>query len=278
MSVKFPRLLLKPCGPKRLIGMVHVGALPGTPRQRQPLDEVIARAAEEAEHLERAGFDALIIENMHDLPYLSQAVGPEIVASMTAVALAVRGAVKLPLGVQVLAAANREAIAVAQASGAGFVRAENFVYSHVADEGHMPTASAGPLLRYRKQIGAEHIQILADVKKKHAAHAITADVSIAEAAAAAELCGASGVIVTGSATGKAADAEELRAVRAECTAPILIGSGITSENLPDYWPLADGFIVGSTLKRGGVWSYRLDPHRVRGLISAARRCVSRSRA
>jgi len=81
----------------------------------------------------------------------------------------------LPLGVQVLAAANREALAVALAVGATFVRVENFVYAHVADEGLMPVADAGPLLRYRRQIGADHVKILADVKKKHSSHALTAE-------------------------------------------------------------------------------------------------------
>ena len=98
---------------------------------------------------------------------------------MTAVGLAVRQASTLPLGVQILAAANREALAVAQACGAAFVRVENFAYAHVADEGLMPTAEAGPLLRYRRQIGADSIQIIADVKKKHSSHAITADVPLA---------------------------------------------------------------------------------------------------
>lgn len=51
-------------------------------------------------------------------------------------------------------------------SGLDFIRAEGFVFSHVADEGII-NACAGDLLRYRKQIGAENIQIFADIKKKH---------------------------------------------------------------------------------------------------------------
>src|SRR6185295_17642379 len=108
----------------------------------------------------------------------------------------------LPLGVQVLAGANKEALAVAHAAGCQFIRAEGFVFAHVADEGLMPEADAGSLLRYRRAIGAEHIAVLADIKKKHSSHAITADVDLAETAKAAEFFGAEGVVVTGTATGE----------------------------------------------------------------------------
>ena len=136
---------------------------------------------------------------MHDVPYLKREVGPEVVASMTAVCRAINEATNLPCGVQVLAGANEAALAVALAAGMDFVRAEGFVFGHVADEGWMD-ACAGPLLRYRKQIGAEHIAVWADLKKKHAAHAMTADVSLAETVKAAEFFGADAVIVTGEAT------------------------------------------------------------------------------
>lgn len=254
---------------KKIIAMIHVGALPGTPRQREPLTAVISRAVEEARLCVSAGVDQLILENMHDAPYLSGTVGPEIVAAMTAVGAAVRGATPLPLGVQILAAANREALAVALAIGAEFVRVENFVFSHVADEGLMPTAEAGPLLRYRRQIGAERVRICADIKKKHSSHALTADVSIAETAKAAEFFGADALVLTGRATAEPADARELAEVRGVTHLPLLIGSGLTAENLPMYWPLADIFIVGSSVKREGLWSNPIDPDRLRRFVSAA---------
>lgn len=256
-------------GAKPIIAMIHVGALPGTPRQRAPLPAVIERAVAEALLYAGAGVDQLLIENMHDTPYLSAAVGPEIVAGMTAVGAAVRAAAALPLGVQILAGANREALAVALAVGAEFVRVENFVFAHVADEGLMPTAEAGMLLRYRRQIGAEHVRIIADIKKKHASHALTADISIAETASAAAFFGADGLIVTGRATGEPVDGGELRAVRGAAALPIFIGSGITAENLATYWALADGFIVGSALKRDGVWSNPIDPARLGRCMAAA---------
>ncbi|XP_068812295.1 protein C19orf12 homolog isoform X3 [Struthio camelus] len=146
---------------------------------------------------------------MHDLPY-TVGPGPEITAAMTVISAAVkRTCPGLPLGVQILCAANQQAIAVALAAGLDFIRAEGFVFSHVADEGII-NACAGNLLRYRKQIGAENIQIFADIKKKHSAHALTADVSVAETAKAAEFFLADGVILTGTATAMPADPKELK--------------------------------------------------------------------
>jgi len=256
---------------KALVGMIHVPALPGTPRYTGSMKEITARAANEAGLLTAGGCDGLLIENMHDVPYLCGAVGPEIVAAMTAAALAVRQVSKLPLGVQILAAANREALAVAHACDAQFVRVENFAFAHVADEGLMPTADAGPLLRYRRLISAERVLVFADIKKKHAIHAITADVSITEAARTAEFFGATAVIVTGPATGRPPAIEDVIAVRRAVDIPVAIGSGLTPENLPQYWPHADVFIVGSYIKSGGLWSNAIDQNRLRGIVEAARK-------
>ncbi|MCB9837795.1 MAG: BtpA/SgcQ family protein [Phycisphaeraceae bacterium] len=254
-----------------LIGMIHVRALPGTPFAGAPLEEVIDKAAEEAETLFDLGFDALCIENMHDRPYLPGEVGPEIVAAMTAVGVAVRSAApSAPLGVQVLAGANIAALAVALAVDAQFIRAENFVFAHVADEGLMPTASAGALLRERRRLGAEHVAIFADVKKKHSAHAITSDVSLAQTAHGAEFFAADGLIVTGSATGAATDAADLIEAKQACPElPVLVGSGATPENIGAMYRHADGVIVGSSMKFDGHWANEIDPARAAAIVEAA---------
>ena len=104
---------------------------------------------------------------MHDIPYINRNVGPEIIAGMAAVCSAVKREVaKMPCGIQILAGCNEQAIAVAKACNLDFVRAEGFVFSHVADEGIM-NSDAGQLLRYRKKINAENVLIFTDIKKKH---------------------------------------------------------------------------------------------------------------
>lgn len=254
---------------KAVIGMIHVGALPGTPRHGASLDAIATRAVAEAKIYAECGLDGVMIENMHDAPYLNGAVGPEIVAGMAMVGERVRQAVSLPLGVQILAAANREALAVAHAVSAQFIRVENFAYAHIADEGLMPTAEAGPLLRYRRQIGADQVRIIADLKKKHCSHALTADVTLGRAAETAAFFGADALVVTGSATGKPTSADDLCAVRETVDLPIFVGSGVTLDNLPALWPHADVYIVGSHLKRGGVWSEPVEHERVTALVRVA---------
>ena len=260
--------------PRAVIGMLHVGPLPGSPRHRQAAldpqadswDDQIAAAVDQAAVYHAAGFHGLILENMFDRPYLRGSVGPETVAAMAVIGREVRRAVPLPLGVQVLAAANEEAVAVALACGAAFVRVEGFVFAHVADEGFVE-ADAGPLLRYRAAIGAEHVRIFADVKKKHSSHSITADLDIAETARAAEFALADGVIVTGAATGRPADPAEVTAVAAAVGIPTLVGSGVTADNVASF-AAADGLIVGSAVKQRGDWRLPLDRDAV-GRLAAA---------
>ena len=262
-------------GVKALIGMVHVRALPGTPRAVLTVDRIVETAAKEARTLQDVGFDAVIVENMHDAPYVHAGVHgshpPETVAVMTRVLLAVREAApRLRAGVQVLSGGNREALAIALAGGAGFIRCENFVFAHVADEGLLGRAEAGPLLRYRRGIGAEHIRIFCDLKKKHASHAITADLSLSDAAEGAEFFGADGVIVTGTATGRSADLGDVAEVRAATRLPVMVGSGVTPDTVPELFEHADALIVGSFIKRGGHWLNELDVGRCREIVSAAR--------
>ena len=267
-SDKDPKAAFRECfgAPHALIGVLHAGALPGTPGAAQPVDALIELALSEATIYRDAGFTALAIENTHDRPYLKGGVGPEITAAMTAIAREVKREIKLPLGIQVLAGANREALAVAHAAGADFIRAEGFVYAHVADEGLIESC-AGELLRYRRAIGAERVLIFADIKKKHGAHAITADVSIIETAKAAEFFLVDGVVVSGISTGEPASPDEVRDVVRATHTPVLVGSGITPTNIQQF-ATAHGFIVGSSVKQGGVWSNQIDPEAVRTVARA----------
>ena len=249
---------------RALIGVVHVQALPGTPANKHDVAKITSIAVEEARAYGDAGFHGILIENTHDRPYLKSKVGPEIVSAMSVIGAEIKRNVPLPLGVQVLAGANTSALAVAHACGASFVRVEGFVFAHIADEG-LIEASAAELLRYRRAIGAEHIHVFADVKKKHSAHAITSDVDIVETAKAAEFFCVDGVIVSGLATGLPAKPDEVAAVADAVSVPTLVGSGITAENLGSF-SRADAFIVGSSIKKDGYWPNPIDPERTRNLV------------
>lgn len=258
--------------PHALIGMVHVRALPGTPYSHLALNKIEQIAVHEAMVLAGCGFDAIIIENMHDRPYVQGGHGPETTAAMTRIACTIRQRLpQLAMGVQVLSGGNKEALAIALAADAQFIRCENFVFAHVADEGLLTKAEAGELLRYRRHIGADHVQVWCDIKKKHASHAVTADLTIGDVSEGAQFFGADAVIVTGSATGKPADPRDLdRVKRATPTQRAYVGSGVTVQNVTEFLSRSDGVIVGSELKRGGIWSNDLDEHRCKRMADAVK--------
>lgn len=251
----------------QIIAMIHVGALPGSPAQSEPLGKTVKQARKEASVLANAGVDGIMVENMHDRPYLKGRVGPEVTAAMAILGREVKEVSGLPTGIQILAAANREALAVALAAELDFVRVEGFVFSHVADEGWID-GCAGDLLRYRRLIGAEHVAVYADIKKKHSSHAVTADVDLVETARAAEFFLSDGLIVTGVSTGAEASLDEISRVREATNLPVLVGSGVTPDNVNRYAAVADALIVGSSLKREGHWTNAVDEKRVEALMGA----------
>lgn len=244
---------------KTAVGMIHLQALPGTPRNRSSVAEIINMAVSEARMYRDAGFRAVMIENMHDIPY-TRTVGPEIPAIMAVIGDRIK---KLDIfcGVQVLAGCNTAAMAVALAANLDFIRVEGYIFGHIADEGYID-ACAGDLLRYRRNIAASGVMIFADVKKKHSAHAVTSDISVAETAEAAAFFDADGVIATGSSTGIPADIDDLAALK-ELPLIKAVGSGLTVENIESYIPWADVFIIGSSLKEDGLWQNPLEMSRLR---------------
>ncbi len=250
---------------KPIIGVIHLQALPNTPNYGGSTHAIIEKALEEAAIFQRAGIDALIIENMHDAPYVKGEAAPEVVAMMGIVGYKVKQMTQLPCGVQILAGANKSALAVAKAAGLDFVRVEGFVFGHVADEGWMDSC-AGELMRYRRHIEGQGILVLTDIKKKHSAHAMTVDVDIVETAKAAAFFRSDGVIITGVSTGQKADLMEIKSVKEQVDTPVLVGSGVSLKNVKQYWRAADGLIVGSDFKKFGHWANTVEEDRVKALM------------
>lgn len=263
---------------KPVIAMLHLPPSPGVDGHPGMMAAVETLRADLQCYL-AGGVDALLLENMHDFPCVPESeMGPEVTAYLTRLAVAARtqademtgGASRpLPMGIQVLFAANRTALAVAQAAGFQFIRAEGWTHAHVSDKGLLD-AQGGRVKRYQHRIGGEGIAIFADIKKKHASHSLTADLALADVAGLLKLHRADGAIVTGAVTAAAPDPEDLSAARGATELPILIGSGITVENLGDYFDLADGFIVGSHFKRQGNWDAAVDVARVKAFMARIR--------
>lgn len=258
---------------KPVLGVIHVGALPATPASTHSISELVAQAREEANLYRSCGVDGIIIENMHDVPYLRGTTGPEIVAAMTMIGHIVKSESELPVGIQILAGANIAALAVAHAAGLDFIRAEGYVFAHIADEGWIES-SAAELLRYRKMIGAQAVEVWADVKKKHSSHAITTDISLGATAEAVEFMRGDRVVVTGGTTGHPPKLSDVQEVKAHCRLPVMLGSGIDVDNIEGFYQKADGFIIGSYFKQDGHWANAVDARRVEKLMEAVNRLRS----
>jgi uncharacterized protein len=259
-----------------LIGMLHLLPLPGAPRY-VPADgmaAVLDQALSEARILEDCGFDGVIIENGWDIPFVKpDAVGPETVAALAVVTERVREAIDLPVGVNCLANAVRESIAVAAAAGAAFVRANQWANAYIANEG-LVEGRAGAVARYRHAIGADHVTVWADVQVKLGSHAITADRSLSEQARDAAWFDADALIVTGSRLADPPDGNDLRVVREATPLSVVAGSGVRSDNLPSILQYADAVIVGSALKEGDVWHGAMSKDAVLELARARDRVQS----
>jgi membrane complex biogenesis BtpA family protein len=180
---------------------------------------------------------------------------------MTQIAKEVRKRFDGPIGVQMLEAANLTSLEIAAEADLDYTRVEAFVFAHVGGSGII-NGSAGKILRRRKELDAEHIKVFADVKKKHGSHSLTIDLDIRDEIMQAEFFLADGVIVTSQFTGIKPDTSDLIKAKGVTKLPVLIGSGMTPQNIAEYMPLADGFIVGSYFRKDGKFLETLQPERL----------------
>jgi len=251
--------------PQPIIGMLHAPPLPGSPRFWGDAQSVVLRVLDDLAALEQGGVDGLMLENFGDAPFYPGRVPAITLAHLTAIGRAVREKSNLPLGINCLRNDGRSALAIAHAVGARFVRVNVLCGARVTDQG-IVQGIAHDLLRERAQLDAGHIQIWADVNVKHSA-AVAPIPLEQEVADLVRRGGADALIVSGTGTGTCADIAELRAVReAAGGRPVYVGSGVDASNIADYAPHADGFIVGSSLKRDDDVHADVDATRVAALI------------
>ncbi len=254
--------------PRCLVGVVHVLPLPGSPGWSGAMAGVVSRALEDASALERAGFDAVIVENFGDAPFARGFAGRGAVAGLSAVAARVADRVKLPLGVNVLRSDAESAVAVAAAAGGAFIRVNVHVGAAVTDQGVVQGGAFRTMRAIRDM--APGLLVLADVLVKHAQPLGETDPGrIAKDTVERGLADA--LIVTGEATGAPAALTRVAAVRAAVPGvPVLVGSGVTAESVGVVLDACDGVIVGSSIMRDGRPGGPIDPERARSFIERAR--------
>ena len=250
---------------KPVIGVLHLLPLPGSPRGRS-FNEVLNRAFLDAMLLEEGGVDGIIVENLGDAPYPKDKVDYSVVAYMTAILKELRLTLSIPVGVNILRNAVDAAIAVAKAGGGKFVRANVWMGVYVTGEGIIE-GRADEFLRYRKFIGADDVKIFADFRVKHASPLVARELEI-EVKEFVERGLVDALIVTGSATGVPPSPKYVGRIKtlAEKT-PVLVGSGVTYENVAEFMEVADGVIIASYFKIGG----KLSLERIRKFMSAVKK-------
>ncbi len=256
------------CHQKVVIGVVHCPAFPGTPHYAgADSEQLFSSALKDAMAYTKGGVHGLIVENHGDVPFSKpEDIGYETAAFMAVATDRIRRETGLPVGVNVLANAAVPALAVAAAGSAQFIRVNQWANAYVANEGIVEGAAA-TALRYRSQLRAGQIRVFADAHVKHGAHAIVADRTLAELVRDVEFFDADAIIATGQRTGDAANLEYLTKIRTATQLPLLVGSGCTKENVGEIMSVAEGVIVASSLKQGGVWWNPVDKDAVTAFMA-----------
>lgn len=256
---------------KPVIGMVHCWPLPGAPGYSgYGMAEIIEHAVRDATALAEGGCHGLIVENMWDVPFRAGAhIQPESVAAHAVVAAKVREAVpERPLGINLVHNGGVTLLGIAIAAGASFIRVCMFTGAGVWDAGSWDEGCAADLMRRRKELGAEHIKLFADVDKKHSVR--FPGIDLATHIEWTRFFGADAMIISGRMTGDAPDLGKVReARRLAGDTPILLGSGTDERNVGAFMEVADGVIVGSSIKAGGAIAEPVDVERVRAFVRAA---------
>lgn len=248
---------------KLLIGVIHLQPLPGAPGWRSKMDNIIAGAVADARAYEKGGADAVFVENFGDAPFTKGPVPPETITAMAVAGCAVGESIALPIGFNVLRNDAVAALALCVACDGRFIRVNVHCGAMLTDQGIIE-GDAFRTLRRRRELSSPAL-IFADVQVKHAVPLAPMPIEIA-ARDTLERGMADALIVSGTGTGVATRLADVERVRAACPrARVLIGSGANLDNVRDYLELADGVIVGSSLKRGGRIGNPVDVKRVTAL-------------
>lgn len=248
--------------------MLHVPALPGSPRSGAPLSAITEWVMRDAAALAEAGFDGFILENFGDTPFFPGRVPAHTVAFLTALAGEVKRLFPLALGINVLRNDGRSALAVATAAGADFIRVNVFTGARAADQGILQ-GEAHEILRDRRLLGSA-VRIFADVAVKHSAPIGQRDLRD-EVEDTLRRGHADAVIVSGAGTGKETPLDDLRLAKEVAgAAQVYAGSGVGAAQAAEVLRIVDGIIVGTALKQDGITANPVDAGRARRFVKAAR--------
>jgi membrane complex biogenesis BtpA family protein len=261
---------------KPIIGMIHMPALPGAPACEQTMEDLVAFALAEADLLASAGVDGAVVENAGDAPFFRRRMPPVTVAAMATVVAEVRKHSALKIGVNVLRNACEEALAIAHATGAHFIRCNVVIGAYVTDQGIIQGCAA-ELARLRSSLSSE-VHVFGDVHVKHSYPLF--NVPLQDAARdLAERGGVDAVIVSGPRSPDPPSLESLQLVSDATSLPVMVGSGIGLDNALELYRPSDGVLLGEVdFKVGRVWGGRSDGAAYTRAVSMCRSASGRTAA
>ena len=263
MTANFKRVFK---GIKPVIGMVHIGALPGSPLFDPGVD-LLAAARADLIALQDAGFDAVMFGNENDRPYEFQ-VDTASTATMAAIIGALKAEISVPFGVNVLWD-PMSSVALGAATGAAFVR-EIFTGTYASDMGPW-TPDAGQAMRYRNRLGRADMAMLYNISAEFA-HSLDQRPLPDRARSAVFSSVPDAVLVSGQITGEAAALSDLEAVKAVLPdMAVMANTGVKHDTVADVLAIADGCIVGSSLKVDGETWNPIDPDRAGDFMDRVRK-------
>ena len=253
---------------KPVIAMLHFPGLPGRPRHDRSagVNAAVDLIGRDLEALQAAGVDGMLFCNEADIPYQLD-VGPEIPAAMAAVIGQLRRDLRSPFGVNILWDA-KASLALARATGASFIR-EVLTGVYESDLGIIEP-HIGDVAGYRSAIGADDVRLFDNIAPEFSSS--LGRRSVADRARGAAFLGMDAILISGPAAGVQFEMSDLQAAHDAVgdQVPIIANTGVTAERLPDIFRVADGVIVGTSLKRDGVTWNPVDAERAARLMQVAR--------
>lgn len=265
-----------------MIGMIHFPPLIGYP-DFPGYEYIKEKMLKEAAILEKAGFDAIIIENNYDTPH-TEKITPPAAAMFASLAKELEKNISIPFGLDILWNDFETSLSICASTKASFFRVPAFVDTVKTSYGIMP-ARAKEVIQLRKQLGLENIAIFADIQVKHS-EMVDKNKTLTQSTQEAIAAGADAIIVTGKWTGDAPQTSDLAEARtASKDFPIIIGSGSTAENLVTLLQYADGIIVGTAIKEGEIsskekeinlkpFNYSIDQSKASEFIKASKKYLT----
>jgi len=255
---------------KPIIGVVHLKPLPGSPRYRDCFEDILDRALSDAVNLVENGVDAIIIENYGDKPFAIRVRDPETIAAYSIIAWEIKKHIDRPIGLSLLRNSGAEAMAIAYVVGADFIRV-----NALAEPVWSPEGILLPIARdiwLKKSVLKCKTQIFGDVNVKHGKPILELDEAVKEAI---DRGLADAIVVTGSRTGLPPEPAIVKYVKKLSGKPVIVGSGITVDNIRVYWDIADGFIIGTYFKKKHIIEEPVDPNNVKALIDIIKKLRSK---